>query len=92
MIKKAQGLCLNCAHSPDCALMLTKKALQGIQFCEEYETVHLAAAVPLSGNPSKGLIQRTPPGIPGLCSNCDQYPVCSFPKPEAGVWHCEEYR
>jgi hypothetical protein len=27
----------------------------------------------------------------GLCSNCDNRGTCVFPKPEGGVWHCEEY-
>ena len=28
----------------------------------------------------------------GLCSNCEERRSCAFPKPEGGVWHCEEYR
>jgi len=28
----------------------------------------------------------------GLCSICENRPACAFPKPEGGVWHCEEYR
>jgi hypothetical protein len=28
----------------------------------------------------------------GLCSICEGREVCAFPKPEGGVWHCEEYR
>ncbi len=27
----------------------------------------------------------------GLCRNCEARPRCTFPKPEAGVWRCEEY-
>jgi len=28
----------------------------------------------------------------GLCSNCDNRQTCIYPKPESGVWHCEEYQ
>ena len=28
----------------------------------------------------------------GLCSNCEERRSCTFPKPEGGIWHCEEYR
>ena len=27
----------------------------------------------------------------GLCVNCANRHTCLFPKPEGGVWHCEEY-
>ncbi len=28
----------------------------------------------------------------GLCSNCENRGTCIYPKPEGGVWHCDEYR
>jgi hypothetical protein len=28
----------------------------------------------------------------GLCLNCDVRNTCTFPKPEGGVWFCEEYQ
>jgi hypothetical protein len=27
----------------------------------------------------------------GLCVNCKYRETCLYPKPEGGVWHCEEY-
>jgi hypothetical protein len=27
----------------------------------------------------------------GLCVNCANRETCLVPKPEGGVWHCEEY-
>jgi hypothetical protein len=27
----------------------------------------------------------------GLCINCANRKRCLYPKPEGGVWHCEEY-
>lgn len=28
----------------------------------------------------------------GLCSNCEERATCIYPKPEGGVWHCDEFR
>ncbi len=28
----------------------------------------------------------------GLCVNCDNARTCISPKPEGGIWHCEEFR
>jgi hypothetical protein len=30
-------------------------------------------------------------GYKGLCVNCANRETCLYPKPEGGVWHCEEY-
>ena len=27
----------------------------------------------------------------GLCKNCKKRKTCKLPKPEGGVWRCEEY-
>jgi len=27
----------------------------------------------------------------GLCRTCAKRESCTFPKPEGGVWHCEEF-
>ena len=32
-----------------------------------------------------------PTGVPGLCRNCARLSNCTYPRPEGGVWHCEEY-
>ena len=28
----------------------------------------------------------------GLCVICDDRFICTFQRPESGVWHCQEYR
>lgn len=32
-----------------------------------------------------------PADFPGLCRNCARLTDCTYPKPEGGVWHCDEY-
>ena len=29
--------------------------------------------------------------VRGLCATCARRSRCEFPRPEGGVWHCEEY-
>lgn len=31
------------------------------------------------------------PGLLGLCATCVNRKFCDFPRPESGVWRCEEY-
>lgn len=28
----------------------------------------------------------------GLCAHCDSREICSIPKIDGGIWHCEEYK
>ena len=90
MIKKKQGICLTCLHFTKCALRPAECSTNGIQFCEEYQTVCLAPVVVSNDKPKK--VKQVPSDILGLCSDCNHYSYCSFPKPESGVWHCEDYQ
>ncbi len=91
MTKKNQGICLTCVHFTQCSLRPADDSAKSIQFCEEYQTVCLAPVIVTNDKP-KDMKTLAPSGILGLCSNCNHYPYCSFPKPEAGVWHCEDYQ
>lgn len=92
--KKAepQGLCINCKHRETC--MLLRGHREPIQFCETYE-VETPFSLKNVREPSKKVkpnkSMKTSETYKGLCSNCSNREVCTFPKPECGVWHCEEY-
>lgn len=90
MTRKKQGICLTCMHFTKCALPTADCSTGGIQYCEEYRTVCLAPVVVTDEKTEK--IHQTPSAIPGLCGNCKHSSYCSFPRPEAGVWHCEDYQ
>ena len=89
------GLCSNCKNDSDCTF---KKNRQKPSFyCEEFE-VDASPSVETtrkykSPEPSSIDTEDDDSGkFTGLCSNCDNRITCAFPKPEGGIWHCEEYR
>lgn len=84
------GLCSSCAQQSGCTYFHaeTPAALE----CDEYEPAVMSdlrrarLGEPLTHN--DGAIERSA----GLCSSCTARPTCTFPLPEGGVWHCQEYR
>jgi len=96
MTEYVGGLCSTCKYSSKCALV--NDTLKAVQFCEEYEEDISPRKRKKGDSPfgagsagprAEGEAGRT---ALGLCSNCEHRKECSFPKPESGVWHCEEYR
>jgi hypothetical protein len=88
------GLCLTCQNAPDCTFPRDKA--RPVWQCEEFMgDVRSPERVSFEGSrPFRtGLISQEMdlgPGI-GLCKNCANRETCNFPKPEGGVWRCEEY-
>jgi hypothetical protein len=86
------SLCSNCRNQSDCAFLM--KASEPIIECEMYECGS-------SSRPRLSLVKRNvaaavdelpeEDNLMGLCVNCDNLKVCQLPKPQSGVWNCEEY-
>ncbi len=96
--KEYSGLCSSCKTASGCTYPrdLKRPVLQ----CEEFEgdEPHI-----LKATVEKILPKANPKFVPrnekrnlgkypGLCSICEDRKSCTFPKPEGGVWRCEEYR
>ena len=90
-----RGLCSTCRHAPNCTYRgdVQRPAF----YCEEFE-INIAPARKTSKG---GASHSTTPSIAvdedsseliGLCSDCESRQSCVFPKPEGGIWHCEEYK
>ncbi len=101
------GLCSTCSHAPSCTYQRDPKRpvvdceefetevgepvkLSGLRHAEADSAAQAGRDVVSSG---------ASPGdeddfarYKGLCGNCEDRRGCTFPKPEGGVWHCEEYR
>jgi len=94
---ETRGLCSTCTNASGCAYLQRAKSL--VLQCEEFEDYQpprRSAGIP-------GTRPASPPLGPdagegdasdyrGLCSDCEDRRTCTFPRPEGGVWRCEEYR
>lgn len=89
-LAQARGLCANCANDVDCRL--PRNAAGPVFYCEQYEVESVQTRpliVPAADVRSEA---QQPSPLLGLCVNCEVRAECKFPKPEGGVWCCEEYQ
>ncbi|HEX6852429.1 MAG TPA: hypothetical protein VF139_13615 [Candidatus Polarisedimenticolaceae bacterium] len=85
----ATGLCATCSHAPAC----THHRIPGVPvaFCDDLSPLVLETPDPC------GVEALTVPEAPrttalkGLCATCERRVTCTYPKPESGVWRCEEF-
>jgi hypothetical protein len=90
---RSLGLCSTCRHAPTCTYPRDPK--RPVFNCEEFEIeAGRAGTGVVSSGPSPGSDANEDDAAryKGLCSNCENRRSCTFPKPEGGVWHCEEYQ
>lgn len=82
------GVCVNCVHATTCRLSSSRT--EPVWDCEEYRASGGpdAVAVKLNGGPPADYARAR---RLGLCVDCVHRECCTLPKPEGGVWHCEEY-
>jgi len=90
----AGGVCLDCKFAPDCIYEAASGRV--ILQCEQFEMKFpesAAQAPSIHENPFKSTAHhgRESSSYRGLCSNCDNRETCTYPKPEGGIWRCEEY-
>lgn len=87
----AQGLCALCRRAADCTF---SPRLEGraVRACDEFDGAAgrpgARAVAPLPGEDAESGGGR--PRL-GLCANCDAWRGCTYPKPDSGVWSCDEY-
>lgn len=92
------GLCSTCNNSSFCVY----RARRGFDalFCDMFD-IRSASSVRGDGYRSAetattdaraGDEESVTATYAGLCVNCENRENCLMPKPETGVWHCEEYK
>jgi hypothetical protein len=88
------SLCSTCVHAQDC--MYHNDVDTPIWECQEYEryepSVQPSLKAVRSSSQKRNIYQDDSVVCKGLCQTCAYREVCTYPHPEAGVWHCEEYR
>ncbi|MBF0441677.1 MAG: hypothetical protein HQK54_07205 [Oligoflexales bacterium] len=96
---RTNSICQNCRHQSKCHYQSYSKT--SIHFCEEYDPCEEAEVdrIPkffadlMKKESEETKAGKAPFGTArGLCINCENQGFCGMEKPEAGIWHCEEYR
>ncbi len=92
------GICEQCIHAEYCTY--PKNEGQPVMSCGEFEGYPLADTTKVSGIkntrpvvtlPKPKEAKETLTILRGLCRTCEKRDTCEYPKPEGGVWRCEEY-
>ncbi len=88
-INESTGICSTCIHAEHCS---TRKSFKGkILHCEEFDD-YIPQTLPDKKKTNKKELPVQYAPVKGLCQNCDQLGTCVLPKPEGGVWFCNEYQ
>lgn len=97
-VKKHWGLCSCCNYSPTCTY--PRESGRSVLQCDEFDGISSPPEQRIKKirNLSINYFSGTHPDAQGpvmstgLCPYCENFHACTYPKPEGGVWHCEEYR
>ncbi len=84
------GICSTCNQAMECVQAI--RAAQPILFCDMFDDrVEVSREKAVTKKTKEQVAPEASPQLKGLCVNCENRETCMFPKPEGGVWHCEEY-
>lgn len=84
----ATGLCSSCNLLNQCAYRTEFKG--AIFQCEEFQDTTPVLEFVIDEAEHNYPIMYS--SLKGLCMNCDLARTCAQPKPETGVWFCNEYK
>ena len=86
---RRRSLCCTCVHEEHCLEGRTPE--WPVVHCEQFDC---GRAPDRAGTRAvvAALSPVADPRFRGLCVNCDLRSECALPRPDGGVWHCEEYR
>jgi hypothetical protein len=88
------GLCMSCRNASSCTF--PRDPAVPAFYCEEFEIDTTTSIMsPGKGQPlatGSDAFNEDSKKFIGLCSDCEGRKNCTFPKPEGGIWCCEEYQ
>jgi len=100
---KYLGLCSTCKNASTCTYPRDPNRPisscceeEGYEECEGSVSIALLRAGSIFPHPPESTArspatERDSRAEKGLCSNCAKRETCTFPRPDGGVWRCEEY-
>ncbi|NNE09590.1 MAG: hypothetical protein HKN20_13605 [Gemmatimonadetes bacterium] len=88
------GLCSTCTQAAVCTF--PREFDRPIMFCDEFEgekkpPVHVVRQSAATVEVAEFVAAEAAVMPRGLCRTCDHQETCTFPRPESGVWFCEEF-
>jgi len=90
-VREYRGLCSVCKDASTCTYR--RDPWQPVWHCDEFDcestSVSIFPPIDLPFKSDTGHISSRK--YAGLCVNCENRETCTYPKPEGGVWHCDEY-
>lgn len=90
---ECQGICPSCENFDLCSYIHSHIPREPVYFCEEFANQGVPAITKTSKTRETVTEFQAASGkYKGLCSTCENSNDCKFPKDEAGVWFCEQYR
>jgi hypothetical protein len=86
------GICPSCENPPLSSYIHDSRT--PMSFCEGLANKDIPKAATKTGIKQEVITSGQVPSerYNGLCTTCEVLNDCVFPKDEAGIWHCEEYR
>ena len=85
------GLCASCKNADNCEYL--KIAQKPVLQCAEFQGFGSRPMKEVPENKSKKNDEADESSkFMGLCRTCEIRKTCKYPKPEGGVWHCDEYQ
>ncbi len=96
-IEDSRGLCSTCNNAPSCFYHHSRGPALFCELFDNYAPATVQTRVTKAEpKAAPSIAERAADGeaaeYTGLCMNCENRRVCNHPKPEGGVWHCENYR
>lgn len=87
------GLCSTCINSVNCIYRARRgfDAIYCEMFCIEADSTKQSDDFNEERLILPGVQNSYSASFKGLCQNCQNRDGCLLPRPEEGVWHCEEY-
>ncbi len=85
-----RGLCISCTLARTCTYRLG--AVRPVIFCDEFDGIQAPVAMRRSEPIAASQLELGAESrARGLCATCVKRDSCTYPRPEGGVWHCEEF-
>jgi len=91
-VREYRGLCSVCKKASTCTYR--RDPWQPVWQCDEFEcgSIQVSTFPPIDSSFKPDAAYESSGKYKGLCVNCENRETCTYPKPEGGVWHCDEYK